>query len=182
VTRLLGKIGLGKETKGATNVVAVSKASGTNKTEVAENAPPPLTGNEPPEELMRRVREMRQRGEEPPPEIRAKMRELFQSGAVPRGTGGGPMGGAAGSRPRPAAPASRTIYVLSTNAPPGGGEPVPVPQAVRVKTGISDSSYTVITDGLKEGDVVITGVKLQTQAAPPSPGGSSPFGGGRRGF
>ena len=82
---------------------------------------------------MRRVREMRDRGEEPPPEIRAKLRELFQSGALQRpGQGGAPMGGGAGSRPR-SAPAWRTIYVLATNTPPGGSDPVVMPRAVRVK-------------------------------------------------
>ena len=151
VARLLAKIGLGKETKPAT----------TNTVQ-----------------LMRRVREMRDRGEEPSPEIRAKLRELFQSGALQRtGQGGGSMGGGSGSRPR-SAPASRNIYVLSTNAPPGGGDPVLMPRPVRVRTGITDGSYTEITDGLQEGDPVITAVKLpaaQTVAA--APAGQSPFGG-----
>ena len=180
VARLLAKIGLGKEPKtGATNAVPAAKAGGTNKIETAENAAPPLTGNEPPEVLMRRVREMRDRGEEPPPAIRAKLRELFQSGALQRpGQGGGPMGGG-GSRPS-SAPAWRTVYILSTNAPPGGGDPLPTPQAVRVRTGITDSttSYTEITEGLNEGDVIINAVKLtQSQAATAPPAGQSPFGG-----
>jgi HlyD family secretion protein len=158
--------------------VPVVTAGGTNKVETAENASPPLTGNEPPEVLMRRVREMRDRGEEPSPEIRAKMRELFQSGALQRtGQGGGPMGGGAGSRPR-SAPAWRNIYVLTTNTPPGGGDPVLMPRPVRVRTGITDGSYTEITDGLQEGDTVITAVKLPTaQAAVQAPAGQSPFGG-----
>ena len=54
-----------------TNAVTTAQAGSTNKLAAAESAPPPLTGNEPPEELMRRVRELRERGEEPPPEIRA---------------------------------------------------------------------------------------------------------------
>jgi HlyD family secretion protein len=179
VARLLAKIGLGKETKPATtNAVQVAKAGGTNKVETAETASAPLTGNEPPEVLMRRVREMRDRGEEPSPEIRAKLRELFQSGALQRtGQGGGPMGGGSGSRPR-SAPASRNIYVLSTNAPPGGGDPVLMPRSVRVRTGITDGSYTEITDGLQEGDSVITAVKLPAaQTAAAAPAGQSPFGG-----
>ena len=130
---------------------------------------------------MRRVREMRERGEEPPPAVRAKLRELFQSGALQRpGQGGGPPGaGGAGSRPR-SIPAWRTIYVLATNTPPSGGDPQPMPEAVRVRTGITDNttSYTEITEGLKEGDLVISGVKLpQAQAAAPQPAGQSPFGG-----
>jgi HlyD family secretion protein len=179
VARLLAKVGLGKAPKAApTNAVPVATAGGTNKVETAESASPPLTGNEPPEVLMRRVREMRDRGEEPSPEIRAKMRELFQSGALQRtGQGGGPMGGGAGSRPR-SAPAWRNIYVLTTNTPPGGGDPVLMPRPVRVRTGITDGSYTEITDGLQEGDTVITAVKLPTaQAAVQAPAGQSPFGG-----
>jgi HlyD family secretion protein len=179
VARLLAKVGLGKAPKAApTNAVPVATAGGTNKVETAENASPPLTGNEPPEVLMRRVREMRDRGEEPSPEIRAKMRELFQSGALQRtGQGGGPVGGGAGSRPR-SAPAWRNIYVLTTNTPPGGGDPVLMPRPVRVRTGITDGSYTEITDGLQEGDTVITAVKLPAaQAAVQAPAGQSPFGG-----
>jgi HlyD family secretion protein len=179
VARLLAKVGLGKEPKSAaTNVVQVAKAGGTNKVETAEKASPPLTGNEPPEVLMRRVREMRDRGEEPPPEIRAKLRELFQSGALQRpGQGGASMGGGGGSRPRPAS-AWRTIYVLATNTPPGSSDPVVIPRAVRVKAGITDGSYTEITDGLEEGESVITAVKMPSaQAGTQAPAGTSPFGG-----
>ena len=179
VARLLAKVGLGKEPKtAATNAVQVAKAGGTNKVETAENAPPPLTGNEPPEVLMRRVREMRDRGEEPPPEIRAKLRELFQSGALQRtGQGGAPTGGGAGSRAR-SAPAWRNVYVLSTNTPPGGVDPVLMPRLARVKAGITDGSYTEITDGLQEGELVITAVRLPSgQAATAAPSGTSPFGG-----
>jgi len=179
VARLLAKIGLGKEAKlAATNAMQVAKAGGTNKVETAENTQPPLTGNEPPEELMRRMREMRDRGEEPPPEVRARLRELFQSGALQRtGQGGRPAGGGGGSRPR-SAPAWRTIYVLATNTPPGGGGLVPMPQPVRARLGITDSSYTEVIEGLKEGDPVITAVKLPAaQADTPSSSGRSPFGG-----
>jgi HlyD family secretion protein len=184
VARLLAKIGLGKETKtAATNAPPVAKVGGTNKVEAAENTAPSLTGNEPPEELMRRVREMRDRGEEPSPEIRAKLRELFQSGALqrPGGQGGPASGGGAGSRPRPTQAAWRTIYLLATNTPAAGGEPVPAPRPLRVRTGITDGSYTEISGDLKEGDLVITTVKLpQSQTATPAPAGASPFGGGRR--
>lgn len=179
VARLLAKIGFGKEPKTtATNGVAVANANGTNKVETAEGAAAPLTGNEPPEVLQRRVREMRERGEEPSPEIRAKLRELFQSGALQRtGQGGGPAGGGATARPRPA-PAWRTLYVLTTNTPPGGGDPIPMPKSVRVKTGITDGSSTEITEGLQEGDAVITSVRLPaSQSAAPAPAGQSPFGG-----
>jgi HlyD family secretion protein len=176
--RLLAKIGLGRETKpAATNAAPVAMSGDTNKAEVAANTGAPLTGNEPPEELMRRVREMRERGEEVPPEIRAKLRELFQSGALQRPGGGGGFGGrggGGGSGSHGSQPATRTVYVLATNAPSG----VPAPQAVRVKTGITDGTYTEISDGLKEGDPVVTSVKLPQAQVAAAPAGASPFGGG----
>jgi HlyD family secretion protein len=62
----------------------------------------------------------------------------------------------------------RTIYVMS----PSGGKPAPVP----VKLGINDGISTEITEGLKEGDVVVTAVELpQSKSAASS---SNPFGGG----
>ena len=187
LAQILAKIGLGQEAKAAaTNGVAAAKpgdTSDTNKVAATASASPPLTGSESPDELMRRMREIRDRGEEPPPELRAKIRELFQSGALQRPTGGGPGGGGGGgSRPRSTQPSARTLYVLTTNTPAGGGEPVPVLQAVRVKTGISDGAYTEITDGLKEGDVVVTAVTLPQTAATPAPAGTSPFGGGGPGM
>ena len=92
---------------------------------------------------------------------------------------GGPGGG--GARPRAAQPSFRNVYVLATNAPSAGADPVPRPEAVRIKTGISDGAATEVTDGLKEGDTVITGVKLsQAQISTAPPGSTSPFGGGRR--
>jgi HlyD family secretion protein len=179
VARMLAKVGLGQEAKtAATNAVEVAKAAGTNKVEATGSGSPPLTGNEPPEELARRVREMRDRGEQPPPAIQAKVRELYQSGVLQRpGGGGGGMGGGGGSRPRPG-PVWRNIYILTTTTPPGGGEPVSKPEPVRVRLGITDNSYTEVLDGLKEGDLVITGVKLPAaQAAAAAPAGQSPFGG-----
>jgi HlyD family secretion protein len=187
VARLLAKAGLGKEAKsGTTNAAPAAKSEGTNKVEVAGGSQPPLTGNEPPEELMRRLREMRQRGEEPPPEIRAKIRELFASGVLQRPGGGGPggPGGPGGdARPRPAQPTWRTVYMLVTNTPTAGADPVATLQPIRVKTGISDGGSTEITEGLKEGDAVVVAAKLaQAPPAAAPPQGSSPFGGGRRGF
>jgi HlyD family secretion protein len=179
VARLLAKVGLGKEPKTpATNAVQVANTVGTNKVETAGNGLLPLTGNEPPEELARRVREMRDRGEQPPPAIQAKLRELYQSGVLQRsGQGGRSAGGGDSSRTR-SAPAWRNIYLLTTNMPPGGGDPVLMPRSVRVKAGITDGSYTEITDGLQEGDPVITAIKLPAaQAAAPAPAGQSPFGG-----
>jgi HlyD family secretion protein len=62
----------------------------------------------------------------------------------------------------------RTIYVM----PAGGSKPTPV----QVKLGITDGVTTEVTEGLKEGDAVVTAVELpQSKAAPTS---SNPFGGG----
>jgi HlyD family secretion protein len=186
--RLFAKKSSDKETRlTGTNAAKGGSTTGTNKVEGgAEVASAPLTGNEPPEELMRRVREMRDRGEEIPPEIRAKMRELFQSGALqrPGGQGGPGMGGGPGLRPRGAPPSSRNVYLLPPKTPSQAGEE-PKPQPVRIKTGISDGAFTEVTEGLKEGDPVITSVKLpQAATANTAPAGTSPFGGGggRRGF
>jgi len=179
VARWLARIGLGGEAKpAATNAMPTATASASNKVEIAEGAPPPLTGNEPPEVLMRRVREMRDRGEEPAPEIRAKIRELFQSGALQRSGGGGSSRGGGGG-PRPGgAPAWRTVYLLTTNTPTAGGDPEQAPKAARVRTGITDGSYTEVTEGLEEGSAIITSVKTQSSpAASAPPGGASPFGG-----
>jgi HlyD family secretion protein len=165
-----------------TNTPQAAKTAGTNGVAVAANTAPPLTGNEPPEELQKRVSEMRARGEEIPPEIRTKLRELIQSGALQmpagfgRGGGGGFGGrGGGGFGSRGSQPSSRTVYTLADDKNSGN----PTPQPVTVKTGISDGSSTEIIDGLKEGDTVIIGAILpQTASATSPPGGASPFGGG----
>ena len=167
----------GGETKNpATNAAPAAASGETNKTEIAANGETPLTGSEPPDELQKRVAEMRARGEEIPPEIGAKLREYYQSGVLQRPAGGGRRGGAGGAGGIVArAQTSRTVYILA----PGKDSAGPVLQAVRVRTGISDGTSTEITDGLKEGDTVIIGVKFsQASAASAAAGGASPFGGG----
>jgi HlyD family secretion protein len=156
-----------------TNAAPAAMSGETNN---AGNGETPLTGNEPPDELQKRVAEMRARGEEIPPAVGAKLREYYQSGVLQRPAGGGRRGGAGSAGGTVArAQTSRTIYILA----PGKDSADPVLQAVRVRTGISDGTYTEITDGLKEGDTVIIGVKLpQSSAASSASGGASPFGGG----
>ena len=65
----------------------------------------------------------------------------------------------------------RTIYTLVDGKP----------QPVRVKLGISDSIHTEVIEGLKEGDVVITGMTVPNAPSAPS-AGSNPLSGGRRRF
>ena len=64
----------------------------------------------------------------------------------------------------------RTVYVLSY------GRPKPV----QIKTGISDGIMTEVTEGLKEGDKVVT-AELTSPAASSSPP-ANPFSGGQRRF
>jgi HlyD family secretion protein len=100
--------------------------------------------------------------------------EAASSGAPPMSAaGGGPRSAGAGSRPdggkRPSGPRSeRKVYVLA----PGSAKPQPV----SVKLGISDGLTTEVLEGLKAGDVVVTGLKLQTAARPAS--SSNPLTGG----
>jgi HlyD family secretion protein len=74
--------------------------------------------------------------------------------------------GAGRDRPRN----ERTVYVLS------GGKPKPV----QIKIGISDGIVTEVTEGLKEGDPVVTAAI--SAASPGQSPAANPFGGGRRGF
>jgi len=69
---------------------------------------------------------------------------------------------------------TRTVYLQRT---PGG-----IPEAVSVKAGITDGSATEIVEGLKEGDVVVTGITVAGAGAAPQnrPPANNPFGGGRR--
>ena len=62
----------------------------------------------------------------------------------------------------------RTVYILS------GGKPKPV----QIKTGISDGIVTEVTDGLKEGDQIVT-AELASSSASASPA-TNPFAGPRR--
>ena len=64
----------------------------------------------------------------------------------------------------------RTVYLLA------GDEGAPVLKPVSVKIGITDGIFTEITDGLQEGDKVVTGVTQP--GAGNSASSSSPFGGG----
>jgi HlyD family secretion protein len=83
----------------------------------------------------------------------------------PRAPGGAQRGGG-----RERGSSERTVYVLS------GGRPQPV----QIKTGISDGVVTEVTEGLKEGNRVVT-AELASKAAAASPG-ANPFSGGPRRF
>jgi HlyD family secretion protein len=70
--------------------------------------------------------------------------------------------------------ASRTVYTLQTG--PDGKQTV---SPVQIKVGISDGVYTQVTDGLKEGDMVVIGQNPVGGDSAQGPS-SNPFGGMRR--
>ena len=94
-----------------------------------------------------------------PPEAAAQQ----PAPARPTGTPGGQR--PTGARERRS---ERPVYVLSFGRP----------KAVQIKTGISDGIVTEVTEGLKEGDGVIT-AELSSPAAAQSPS-TNPFSGARR--
>jgi HlyD family secretion protein len=115
------------------------------------------------------------------PEQREAMRAMRGSrgGGGGGGEGGGGFGGgrSRGGSDRPdmsTVGMQRKIYRLVPSTDPTAAETVLEP--ISVKTGISDGSFTEITEGLKENDIVVTSVILPNSAAANRPGGS-PFGG-----
>ena len=171
-----------KPADSVTNLV-VAAVNATNKAPATGSSEPALTGNEPPAELQKRVSDMRERGEEIPAAILAKLRGYYQSGALQRPAGGGgrPGGGEGGrrggggeggvTRARSSQPSSRTVYLLEKNS---AGEPVL--RAVRVKTGISDGVAAEVTEGLSEGDKVVTSATLPNSSTAAT--ANNPFGSG----
>ncbi|HEY1170194.1 MAG TPA: efflux RND transporter periplasmic adaptor subunit [Verrucomicrobiae bacterium] len=167
-------------TKGGTNATASAAKSG-------EDIP------QTPDAMIARVKSLREKGESMSDEMRAKMGEMMKSGAItPQqlGFGGGPgKGKGGGGKSRQGGgdrPATRTIYVVdgsiaSTNLTVGDMKPV------TIKTGIADSIYTEVMEGLKEGDVIVTGQTITggattagaPQATNPFASGGGGFGGGR---
>jgi HlyD family secretion protein len=85
---------------------------------------------------------------------------------------GGPGGGSGGRRREgggaPGGPMERTVYLFVAGQP----------QPTKVKLGISDGIHTEVIEGLKEGDVMVTGVTTPQGAETSQRPGSSPFGGG----
>ena len=122
------------------------------------------------------------------PEQREQMRARMQArggrggGGSPGGFGeggggfGGGFGGPGGnnaSRPQNDGPGTHTVCVLANPAEATGSSALL--KAVTVKSGISDGVNTEILEGLKEGDVIATGLKVTTTVLTASP--NSPFGG-----
>ena len=172
--------------KSSTNSAAgPSKSSGTNSVASSSGG----AGGD-------RREEMRRRFENMSPEEREQMRQRFRErggggGGGERGGGGRP-GGVGGFRERGGGdqrtqegPVTRTIHIVDKAASTPGK---PIVKPVTIKTGISDSTYTEVLEGLNEGDEIVTGINNPALAATPgaasqgrSPFSGGGFGGGRRG-
>jgi HlyD family secretion protein len=118
------------------------------------------------------------------PEQREQMQKWRERMRAQGGEGGpgGMMGSGGVPRATQEGPVTRTVYLLEKSESPGKEARVLKP--VTVKAGITDGTYTEILDGLKDGDVVATGVNLPVSAtAAARPGqSSSPFGSPFGGF
>lgn len=104
--------------------------------------------------------------------------QMGTRGGMQGGPGGGGMRMAGGSGPRSGSGGVQRVTLYVTRAQPGpngqvSGELVPV-MAI---AGISDSTYTEILSGVKEGDVIVTGVvSAQAAAAAKASGTNNIFG------
>jgi HlyD family secretion protein len=138
------------------------------ETKSADNtaAPKPMTDDE----RRQQIRQLMQdagfvRGNGPPsPDVIQRMQQLAKERGIelPDRFKGQSSGDAV---------VTRTVYLLP------GGDPKAKPSAASVKLGISDGVNTEIIGGLKEGDVVITGLNSTLGSA--SQGTANPFGGRR---
>jgi len=95
---------------------------------------------------------------------------MAQAGGRP--PGGRHEHGGPGGKPHMEHQPLRTVYIQADKNDPSKLTPV------QIKVGISDGIYTEVLDGLKEGDQVVTGLSLPSDAMGGPP--SNPFGG--RGF
>lgn len=163
----------------------------TNGLPVKPGGPEPAASGEPPTppwvaEGRRPTEEERRKFEDSlTPGQLAQYRQARERMRAMRGSGGDGGGGGGTGTPRPARtsdrPQIRTIYTINATL---STPTKTVLDAVRVRLGISDGSFTEVIEGLKEGDVVVTGsdvVDIST-AGPRAgnPFGGGPFGGGMR--
>jgi HlyD family secretion protein len=145
----------------------MSRGAGTN---VAAADPPaglPDLASMTPEERKERFKSMT-------PEERAKMKAMFGGGRGGEGGGPGGRGGMGGGRSEGSG-GPRTLYLVETNQVNGVSQVQLKPVSVRL--GITDGAYTEVLSGLKENDVVATGVNLPGAAPSAAKAAtSSPFG------
>jgi len=112
--------------------------------------------------------ERRRRMESMSPEERAALRARSGAGPGPGGTGSGSRRSGGGDAN------TRTVYLVEKDPQKGKTALRPV----TVKLGITDGTFTEVLAGLKDGDVVATGLNITESAATAvRPGAGSPFGG-----
>ncbi|MBI3880086.1 MAG: efflux RND transporter periplasmic adaptor subunit [Verrucomicrobia bacterium] len=161
----------------------VSGPAGTNAPAAAPAEVIPQT----PEEMVKKAKELRDKGEPMSDEMRAKFREMVDAkqidpatifgGAGKGGGGKGGRGGAGGAGKRAGEPqkTTRTIYVVDASLNSTNLTTLDMEARV-IKAGITDGIYTEVLDGLNEGDVIVLG-----QVQPKSAGAAAatnPFGSG----
>jgi HlyD family secretion protein len=113
------------------------------------------------------------------PEQREKFQQMMQQmrQRFAEGGGGGP-GGPGAPRPKPDGPTTETVYMMVPMAGSQSKDPTVALKAITIKAGATDGLYTEVLDGLKEGDVVVTGSTITASAAAaPTQNPFSPFGG-----
>jgi len=112
-----------------------------------------------------------QRGSGPmSPEMRQKAEDLARTRGIEIDFSR--FGGGGNRNATPAGiPVTRTVYKLVGTDPNA-----PQLQAVSVKLGITDGIATEAIDGLKEGDVIVTGISVANKGSANAPA-SNPFGG-----
>ena len=111
--------------------------------------------------------------------FRAQMQAARAAGGGGGGMGGMGMGGGGGRPAVPEGPAIRTVYIVNTEKSQPGRL---LMTAVSIKTGITDGTNTEVSEGLKDGDILVTGIVAPSTAptAAAGPLGGNPFGGGPR--
>lgn len=116
-------------------------------------------------------------------EVRARFAQAGGPGGGPGGgfgDGGFGGGGGGGNPRRPQVetdqPRTATVYLLEKETLPSGREQA-VLKPVSVRLGISDGTSVEVLEGLKEGDVVVSGLSTAVAASAPRSLLGNPFGG-----
>jgi HlyD family secretion protein len=106
----------------------------------------------------------------PTPEQREQLRKAMAEAGLPvlESSGSG--------RPGESVVTTRKVYKLVGLAPEQSLE------ELTVKVGITDGTSSEIIDGLKEGDVIVSGISVPTTSSSSQQRSSNPFGGGPRRF
>jgi HlyD family secretion protein len=159
--------------KAPSNTVAGAKGlAGTNGSNAVAKAG---EGSTLPDVATMSREERGRRFESMTPEQRAAMRER-RARMREEGGGGARFGGSGENRSQQEGPGIRTVYLLvKTNSP--SGKEIEMAKPVTIKTGLSDTMFTEVVEGLSEGDEIITGLNQTGTTAAMNRPGSTPFGG-----